>query len=142
MISFVLSSPPPRTARACFGALRAGRRREGEGGAHGDGGRTCARFGLARCRSSRAARVFGRSENSRARRRGSPDDALFAPLRSAGTAATAREARQQRLGTRGSAVNFAQSLDRRSFWRCSGCKTAQRKPSSRGRTHPSTPLTA
>ena len=29
---------------------------------------------------------------------GSPDDALFAPLRSAGTAATARDARQQRKG--------------------------------------------
>ena len=78
------------------------------------------RGGLARCHASRArvprlrlaprtAVLAAAAENSWARRRGSPDDALFALLRSAGTAATARDARQQRtrVGRGGSAINYA-----------------------------------
>jgi hypothetical protein len=63
------------------------------------------RGGLARCRASRArvprlrlapraAVLAAAAENSWARRRGSPDDRIFALLRSAGTAARARVLRQ------------------------------------------------
>ena len=65
----------------------------------------------ARARASVAPRaatgsMAAAAENSWARRRGSPDDALFALLRSAGTAATARGAPAPKdvCGTRGSAI--------------------------------------